>query len=186
MRGLTLLLLAVAASAMPQDRLQASMEDLEEERKTHPSIITNCIAENANEGLEKVRECLKCFENSGDPLSEEGLPKAKACTEDFLPRVNTDCAEPIAALEPENEEMGSDALRCFADVTQVMAAEQCLAQAASDDMVDTLTDGVICLKDMHKNVTFQIHQLFEKEIKKDFEKFKKLMGKKKPRKNKNM
>jgi len=184
MRGLALLLLAGTAAARPQDRLQARMEDLEEERKAHPSIITNCIAENSNEGIEKVRECLKCFENSGDPLSEEGLPKAKACTEDFLPRVSTECAEPIGALEPENEEMGSNALRCFADVTQVMAAEKCLAQSASDDMVDTLTDGVICLKDMHKNVTFQIHKLFEKEIKKDFEKFKKLMEKKKPKKTK--
>merc|ERR1719431_530087 len=77
--------------------------------------------------------------------------------------------------------MGSNALRCFADVTQVMVAEKCLAQSASDDMVDTLTDGVICLKDMHKNVTFQIHKLFEKEIKKDFEKFKKLMEKKMPK-----
>jgi len=160
------------------------MEEMEEERKAHPSLITNCIAENANEGLDKVKECLKCFENSGDPLSEEGLPKAKACTEDFLPRVNTECADPIAALEPENEEMGSNALRCFADVTQIMAAEQCLAQAASNDMVETLTDGVICLKDMHKNVTYQIHKLFEKEIKKDFEKFKKLMEKKKPKKPK--
>jgi len=60
----------------------------------------------------------------------------------------------------------------------------CLAQAASNDMVETLTDGVICLKDMHKNVTYQIHKLFEKEIKKDFEKFKKLMEKKKPKKPK--
>merc|ERR1711981_1068940 len=169
MRGLTLLLLAGTALARPQDRLQASMEDLEEERKAHPSLITNCIAENSNEGLDQVRECLKCFENSGDPLSEEGLPKAKACTEDFLPRVTTDCAEPLAALEPENEEMGSNALRCFADVTQIMAAEDCLEQAASEDMVETLTDGVICLKDKHKNVTMQINKLFEKEMKRDFE-----------------
>jgi len=182
MRGLTLLLLAGTALGRPQDRLQASMEDLEEERKAHPSLITNCIAENSNEGLDQVRECLKCFENSGDPLSEEGLPKAKACTEDFLPRVTTDCAEPLAALEPENEEMGSNALRCFADVTQIMAAEDCLEQAASEDMVETLTDGVICLKDKHKNVTMQIHKLFEKEMKKDFEKFKKMIAtKKKPK-----
>jgi len=181
MRGLTLLLLAGAASAMPQDRALASVESMEDDRKAHPSLITNCIAENSKEGLEKVKECLECFENSGDPLSEEGLPKAKACTEDFLPRVNSECADYLAALEPDNEELGANALECFADVTQIMAAEECLAQGASNDMVEKLTDGVICLKDMHKNVTFQIHKLFEKEIKKDFEKFKKLMDKKKPK-----
>lgn len=181
MAGLTLILLAVAASAMPQARQLADIDDYEEERKAHPSLITNCIAENSKEGLGQVRECLKCFENSGDPLSEEGLPKAKACTEDFLPRVNTECADSLAVLEPENEELGASALRCFADVTQIMAAEECLARGVSQNMVEVLTDGVICLKEMHKNMTSQIHRLFEKEIKKDFEKFKKLMEKKKPR-----
>lgn len=166
---------------MPQDMKRGNIEDLEENRKAHPSLITNCISENSQEGLNQVRECLKCFENSGDPLSEEGLPKAKACTEDFLPRANNDCADSLAVLEPDNEELGVNALQCFAEVTQIMAAEECLAKGVSENIVETLTDGVICLKEMHKNMTFQIHKLFEKEIKKDFEKFKKLMNKKKPR-----
>jgi len=187
MRGLTLLLLAGAAFSMPQELLRNSQDQEtaeEENRKAHPSLITNCIAENAQEGLDKVKECLKCFENSGDPLSVEGLPKAKACTEEFLPRANNDCADYLAALEPENEELGANALGCLAEVTQIMAAEECLARGERENLVETLTDGVVCLKDMHKNVTIQMHKLFEKEIKKDFERFKKMMEKKKPRKPK--
>ena len=173
-------LLVVAIYAMPQKPLD-DKETFTENRKAHPSLITNCIAENALEGLDQVKECLKCFENSGDPLSVEGLPKAKACTADFLPRANIDCKDYLAALEPEDEELGANALACLADITQIIAAEECLSIVQSENMVETLTDGVVCLKEKHKNVTMQINKLFEKEIKKDFERFKKLMEKKKTR-----
>jgi len=179
MKNFLLLLFAAAIHSMPQK----SREDVENEaieRKAHPSLITNCIAENSEKGFDQIRKCLKCFETSGDPLSEEGLPKAKACTSKFLPRVNTDCAEELEALEPDDEEMGANALECFAEVSKLIAAEECLARATEDNLVETLIDGVICLKELQQNVTFQILRLFEKEIKKDFERFKKYMEKKKP------
>merc|ERR1712236_9204 len=180
MRVLPLLLVVGAVTARPQ-QLNEEAEEIEVERKAHPSLITNCITENHREGLDKVRECLKCYENSGDPLSEEGLPKAQACTVEFLPRVNQDCSDSLAALEPDNDELGAIALECFAEVNEIIAAEECLAIGSQENMVETLTDGVICLKEMQSNVTFTINQLFEKQIKKDFEKFKKFMEKKKPR-----
>jgi len=180
MRGLTLLFLAGAITAMPQ-QLTENAEEVEVERKAHPSLINNCITENNKEGLNKIRECLNCFENSGDPLSDEGLPKALACTEEFLPRVNQDCADDLTALKPDNEELGAIALECFAEVNEIIAAEECLARGSQENMVETLTDGVICLKQMQTNVTFTINKLFEKQIKEDFEKFKKFMEKKKPR-----
>merc|ERR1711936_550437 len=173
MRVLPLLLVVGAVAAMPQqlteDSEEVDSEEVEVERKAHPSLITNCITENHKEGLDKVRECMACYENSGDPLSEEGLPKAQ------------ECADSLAALEPDNEELGASALECFAEVKEIIAAEECLASGSQESMVETLTDGVICLKEMQKNVTFTINQLFEKQIKKDFEKFKKFMEKKKPR-----
>jgi len=177
MAGFTIkvLMLASAVVAMPQ----GGREEPLGERRAHPSLINNCIAENSKEGLDKVRDCLKCFEETGDPLSEEGLPKAKACTEEFLPRVNTDCAVPLEAMEPDNEELGAEALQCFAAVTQVMAAEECIADKEEADMVESLTDGVICMKEMQSKMSAKIHKLFEKEIKKEFEKFKEFMEKKK-------
>jgi len=174
MKTLSLLGLIAVAGAMPQLRRDDNSGE-EIERRAHPSLITNCIAENHKDGIEKIRGCLDCFEESGDPLSQEGLPKALECTKNFLPRVNADCAEPIAAMEPDNEELAVNALQCFAAVTQIMASEECLANGSSDNMVETLTDGVICLKDMHRNVSFQVNKLFEKEIKKDFEDFKKFI-----------
>jgi len=178
---LILLLFGVTTYSMPQKPIFDENEPGLQDRKAHPSLITNCIAENSKQGLDQVKKCLKCFENSGDPLSEEGLPKAKACTEEFLPRANIDCKDYLSALEPENEARGANALACLADVTLIMAAEECLASGQQENMVEILTDGVVCLKEKHKNVTMQINQLFEKEIKKDFERFKKLMEKKKPR-----
>merc|ERR1711936_1376430 len=110
MRVLPLLLVVGAVAAMPQqlteDSEEVDSEEVEVERKAHPSLITNCITENHKEGLDKVRECMACYENSGDPLSAEGLPKAQACTEEFLPRVNQDCADSLAALEPDNGGLG--------------------------------------------------------------------------------
>jgi len=55
-----------------------------------------------------------------------------------------------------------------------MAAEECLTNNTTDDMVETFTDGVSCLKEMHQKMTFKIYKLFEKQIKQDFEKFKKI------------
>lgn len=182
MVSLRLLLLTVFVSGRPQDSPAGNVGKPDEERKADPSLITNCIAENSQDGLQRVRECLKCFEESGDPLSEEGLPKAKKCTETYLPRANKECAGPLAALEPENEVLAENSVQCFVGVAQLIAAEECLAKKASENLVETFTDGVFCLKEMHQNMTHDIYKLFENQIKRDFEKFKKSIEKtKKPK-----
>jgi len=184
MVGKSLLLLAVLVSGRPQERSFEIKENPSKERKADPSLVINCIAENSKEGLQEVKNCLKCFAESGDPLTLEGLTSAKSCTEEFLPRANKECEDPLAALEPENEDLAEKAVQCFVGVTQLIAAEECLAEEASDDLVETFTDGVACLKERHQNMTFQIHKLFEKQIKEDFEKFKKSIENKKVEKPK--
>merc|ERR1719419_632168 len=165
-RSIFVFMLISVVKGMPQGDREENLK----ERRAHPSLITNCIAENSKQGLDKVRDCLNCFEETGDPLSAEGLPKAKACTEAFLPRVNTDCAAQLSVLEPENKELGAEALQCFASVAQMMAAEECIARKETDDVVETLTDAVICMIELLGNMSIQIHKLFEKEIKKEMEK----------------
>ena len=75
-------------------------------------------------------------------------------------------------------------LKCFGEAARLMAAEQCMAGAGerAADPVDSLTDGVLCLQDMTQNVSFQIFKLFEKDIKKDFERFKKFAEENKDKK----
>merc|ERR1711915_311880 len=66
-------------------------------------------------------------------------------------------------------------------VAQMMAAEECVAQKETDDLVETLTDAVICMKELQVNMSIQMHKLFEKEIEKELEKFKELMENEKGR-----
>ena len=51
-------------------------------RHVHPSLVTSCITEQLRSGLGNVKNCLKCFEAVGDPLSQEGLDKAKVILSD--------------------------------------------------------------------------------------------------------
>ena len=64
------------------------------------------MAENYMNGEETIKECRKCFQAVGNPLSEEGLPKAKDCTRQFLPLENEACAGLIAELTPGDAEKG--------------------------------------------------------------------------------
>ena len=65
------------------------------------------MAENYLKGEETIEACRECFQNVGkDPLTEKGLPKAKDCTERFLPLENEACASLIADLTPGDMEKG--------------------------------------------------------------------------------
>ena len=46
------------------------------------------MAENWKKGEDEIKACRNCFKAVGNPLSEEGLPKAKACVSEFLPMEN--------------------------------------------------------------------------------------------------
>ena len=51
-----------------------------------------------------------------------------------------------------------------------MSAEDCLANTEEEsDVVQTLTEGVLCLQASHHNLTAVIHKIFENQIKKEFE-----------------
>ena len=64
------------------------------------------MAENYKDGEEKIMDCRRCFQDVGNPLSEEGLPKAKECTKQYLPLENEACAGLIAELTPGDAEKG--------------------------------------------------------------------------------
>ena len=90
----------------------------------HGTII-RCMAESywSGQGEDTINECRKCFKDVGkNPLSgeiiiifiiifiitisEEGLPKAKECTQQYLPKENEACASLIAELTPNDMEKG--------------------------------------------------------------------------------
>jgi len=139
------------------------------ERRVHPSLLTSCIAEQAGSGLDNVRKCLKCFESVGDPLSEEGLAKAQSCTESWLPREAADCSADLSVLTPDNMEASEKVIACFANVRYIMSAEDCLARTGENsNVIQTLTEGVMCLQNSQHNVTGVIHKIFENQIKEEF------------------
>ena len=73
----------------------------------HATII-RCMAESywSGKGEDTIKACRECFKGVGNPLSEEGLPKAKECTRQFLPKENEACASLIAELTPNDMEKG--------------------------------------------------------------------------------
>jgi len=140
------------------------------ERRVHPSLLTSCIAEQLGSGLDSVRKCLACFEEVGDALSQEGLVKAQACTDAWLPREAADCSAELSALKPDDMEASEKVIACFANVRYIMSAEDCLQRNGENgDVIETLTDGVLCLQSSHNNLTAVIHKIFENQIKEEFQ-----------------
>ena len=64
------------------------------------------MAENYQNGEATIKACRQCFKAIGNPLSQEGLPKAKECTKQFLTMENEACATLIAELTPGDMEKG--------------------------------------------------------------------------------
>jgi hypothetical protein len=56
--------------------------------KEDPGTIIRCMAENWQNGEDQIKACRDCFKAVGNPFSEEGLPKAKACVSQFLKMEN--------------------------------------------------------------------------------------------------
>jgi len=91
-------------------------QDVPNMRHVHPSLVTSCVTEQLRSGLDNVKSCLKCFEAVGDPLSQEGLDKAKICTDTWLPRAHHECKEELDAMAPGDIEKSEIVLACFTDV----------------------------------------------------------------------
>jgi len=149
----TLLMVTVAISG----KRQKSKED-------HGTII-RCMAESywSGNGEETIQACRKCFKEVGkNPLSEEGLPKAKKCTEQFLPKENEACASLIAELTPNDMEKGGEVIDCFDDTLEAANYERCIGESKSTELNEILTDGAMCVleswkfgHDYVKNVTMK-------------------------------
>jgi len=150
-------------------------QDVPNMRHVHPSLVTSCVTEQLRSGLGNVKNCLKCFEAVGDPLSQEGLDKAKVCTDTWLPRAQVECQEELDAMAPGDIESSEIVLACFTDVRFLIGAEECLEEQRVDDVIETLTDGVLCLQERQTNLTNIIQYIFREEIKDEFENVQKLI-----------
>jgi len=138
---LTILMVGLAAvSGRRQQR--KSKED-------HGTII-RCMAENYQEGEKAILDCRQCWQDVGNPLSEEGLPKAKECTKQYLPLENEACAGLIAELTPGDAEKGGEVIECFDNTLKTANYERCLGESTSTEVNAILSDGVTCVLESWK------------------------------------
>jgi len=137
---LTLLLLIGLTSAMPQAG-GGSQEQQEEDVET----MIRCWVENwGNE--DKITACRDCFKEVGDnPLSETGLPKAKACVQDHLPTEYEGCIKEINALTVGDEDQGKEVIRCMRATLKSSGLQWCLKETTNADVVEHLTDASMCM-----------------------------------------
>jgi len=119
-------------------------------KQDDPGTIIRCMAENWKSGESQIKACRKCFRKVGNPLSEKGLPQAKACTSEFLPMEDKACATQIAALTVGDEQKGEEVIKCFDDTLEKENNDRCLKESQSTDVVDKLTDGSLCVLDSWK------------------------------------
>ena len=116
--------------------------------------MTSCITEQLRSGLDNVKLCIKCFEAVGDPLSQDGLDKAKNCTDTWLPRASEECQLELNSTIPQDVESSGDVLACLTDVRFLIAAEECLDEVSDvEDVIEKLTDGILCLQENKNNLT---------------------------------
>merc|ERR1711970_1593194 len=108
MKLLVVLLVAGLVVAMPRKGNRPNKP-----KQDDPGMIIRCMAENLNGGESQIKACRKCFRQVGNPLSEKGLPKAKACTSQYLPIEDKACATQIAALTVGDEQKGENVIKCF-------------------------------------------------------------------------
>merc|ERR1711997_102172 len=133
-------------------------------KEDHATII-RCMAESywSGKGEDTIKACRECFKNVGkNPLSEEGLPKAKECTRQYLPKENEACASLIAELTPNDMEKGGEVIECFDETLEAANYQRCIDESTSTEVNEVLTDGAMCVLqswkfgyDYVKNVTTQ-------------------------------
>merc|ERR1712110_670396 len=133
-------------------------------KEDHGTII-RCMAESywSGQGEDTINECRKCFKGVGkNPLSEEGLPKAKECTQQYLSKENEACASLIAELTPNDMEKGGEVIECFDQTLEAANYERCIEKSTSTEVNEVLTDGAMRVlqswkfgHDYVKNITKQ-------------------------------
>jgi len=133
-------------------------------KEDHGTII-RCMAESywSGKGEDTIKACRECFKDVGkNPLSEEGLPKAKECTRQYLPKENEACASLISELTPNDMEKGGEVIECFDETLEAANYQRCIEESTSTEVNEVLTDGAMCVlqswkfgHDYVKNVTTQ-------------------------------
>jgi len=147
MKLLVVLLLVAVVAAMPRKSKKPNRPKQERE---DPGTIIRCMAENWKNGEPQIKACRDCFKAVGNPLSEEGLPKAKACVSQFLPMENEACATQIADLGVGEEEKGGAVIECFDETLEKENNDRCIKESKSTEVVGKLTDGSMCVMASHK------------------------------------
>jgi len=125
--------------------LAASSIDAKKKGKEDAGMIIRCMAENYNEGEEKIQECRDCFKNIGDVMSETGLSAAKQCAESFLPMVNEACSTQISQLTTGDEEKIGEVVECFDETLETKNYERCIGESSSTSTEEKMVDGVMCV-----------------------------------------
>jgi len=128
-----------------------------------PGTIIRCMAENWEKGEEQIKACRDCFKAVGNPLSAEGLPKAKACVSQFLQKENEACATQIADLGVGEEEKGEAVIECFDDTLEAANNERCIGESQSTDIAGKLTDASMCVMASHKYAFAYIKNVTKEE-----------------------
>lgn len=112
-------------------------------------VIIRCMAENfGNE--KKILSCRNCFKSVVDYMSAGGLPKAQSCAREFWPESSLACADEIAKLKVGDYDQGDVVLDCIDDALDKSNAERCMQEATSNDVMEKLTEGSLCILESHK------------------------------------
>ncbi|XP_023330049.1 uncharacterized protein LOC111702552 [Eurytemora carolleeae] len=153
MKTIIFFCLIAIASARPGEQLNVEDVDVS-------WVAGSCLVEHWKDELdlktnmENINACLDCWRKVGDPMTEDGLKKAKACVESQLPWEFQACADEVNSVELDNPEAVGPVLECFKNFRHEAGANYCLEKVEeSEDPIDTLTDGSVCMLEFSKNVT---------------------------------
>ena len=96
---------------------EGDQADLDEQFVIGASCTIEARQADGSYDEERIKECASCWpwEADRNSLSEEGLPQAKSCIEEFMPTISTACQGVIAEINVGDEEKGQEALKCFLD-----------------------------------------------------------------------
>ena len=92
-------------------------EDLDEQFVIGASCSIEARQADGSFDEERIKECGSCWpwEADRNSLSEEGLPQARSCIDEFMPTIGAACQGVISEINIGDERKGQEALKCFLD-----------------------------------------------------------------------
>merc|ERR1712107_335068 len=98
----------------------------------------------------------------------QGVDQAKNCTQIWLPRAAYDCHEYLELMETGDHDSSEEVLACFTNIRYSLAAEECMEDRdytqVEEEVVETLTEGILCIQESQTNLTNTIRYIFTNEI----------------------